>query len=767
MNAQGNNSGKDGRPLAELMFGVGFTMLLAQILLMREAGVWLRGNEFVVACILGVWLAWVAAGTAAGYALSSLPRARHGGARHDAAVRDRMPPAVAPAWRLAIVFWWLSVAASLAILIALRCFWAWTSGMAGHAFNLGRAAYMALLLTALPCLLGGAAAGAAARLLEHVPGRTVAWLYLWETLGACTAGLASTFILIPAGKWWFTLACLPAALLALRGLRQRRLAPAGLALALMAAGLACNGALQRYADAMASRLLGATIVLNHDAPRVRLTVTRRHGETAFFFNGRLAGSSVARENAEELASYASLAAHGHGRASVIGFPYNGLVRELAARAAWVDVIDPEAELLAGIAPHLRAEDARALTQPHVRVLEQDPRAWFHACAKNAARGTPGSNGYDIVIIDAGVPDSYAAARLYSEQFYRDVREALAPGGVVMVVLPGSAGYVPDDLARLLARARNTLGGVCGNATLIPATSALLFARKGPAVSDDPAWWLERSGTNMPGPWFSPALLRDHLNPYRVNQFRTALSRFAAEKPQRDLAPRMYGDALRYYEARFAHGIGGVLAWLYDSPQRALVVTFALFTCWALAAQTCAFGAWRRTQLALTGAAVAMAGLTSELLVIARFVVVRGSPYHELGVLFAAYMLGLSLAVYECGRRRPLGGPSGLLGPAGALCLVLCAATMLPWPAGHTAALAVSGVFIMLSGCACGACFALLAARARETRGGGATLYAADVAGAMAGAALFSIVVPPVLGFQVLALMLSVLVVVVALVWGRR
>jgi hypothetical protein len=138
-------------------------------------------------------------------------------------------------------------------------------------------------------------------------------------------------------------------------------------------------------------------------------------------------------------------------------------------------------------------------------------------------------------------------------------------------------------------------------------------------------------------------------------------------------------------------------------------------------------------------------------VVARFVTARGAVCYALGMVFACFMLGLACAAHMV---RMLPEAKAWRSAPLLLVAVLAGVAWLPWPetAGGImlAACAATGA----AGFCVGACFASMARTAATVAGGGITLYVADMAGALVGGVLFSIVVPPVLGFGALALVLG-------------
>ncbi len=712
--------------------GLGFTALLAQVLLIREAGVWLRGNELIIGAMLAAWLAWGALGSMAGYWY------------------ERAAPGHEARW----LAWLLAVLCALLELLLLRCCWPSAGNLAGAADTMGRAVVLSCAITALPSALHGFVCGTIVRRWEAAQARSIARLYLWETLGAALAGALVTFVLIPLGCWWASVAVMalaPALVLSWNaGRARRRYAVQICAGVLLLAAWRYHEVLEARAQAIASRFLTGRIVAFVDTPKARIAVTRCAGEHAFYSSGRLVGSSLQREYAEELACYALLGAETPRRALVLGFPYNGLVRELAARGSAVTVLDPARAQMLALREFLLPEDAAALALPQVTVAAADSRAWLAS-----AQGCTAT--FDIILQDIGLPESYAMARYYSREWFMALRARLADDGVLVVALPGSAGHVPDDLARIIARVRGTLHGAYAQVLLVPAASTLLIAAPHARLGSDVAWWQSRAAARgMTGAWFSAALLDDHLQPWRTAQFVAACARIGALAPHTDMTPRAYGDALRYYEARFSSTTHAVISALYGAPLRTLAWAALGVACW-LAAAYAAVRA-RRPALAawLQMTALSAAGFVAQMTVVIRFVVQQGSVYYALGALFASFMAGLALATWWCDKHAVRARSGWRLAPLAALLLTLLATLYAPWPAGIAGATLAALLLNMAAGACVGAFVAQTAWDACATTGGGIAVYAADLCGALAGALAFSIIIPPALGFAALAALVMAL-----------
>jgi len=85
-------------------------------------------------------------------------------------------------------------------------------------------------------------------------------------------------------------------------------------------------------------------------------------------------------------------------------------------------LDPAMTRLAAELPPLVELNRGAMTDPRVRVINQDALVWLDRA--------PGR--WDAIIIDFPDPNTFALGKLYTTRFYRLVRRALAPGGAVAI-----------------------------------------------------------------------------------------------------------------------------------------------------------------------------------------------------------------------------------------------------------------------------------------------------------------------------------------------
>jgi spermidine synthase len=100
---------------------------------------------------------------------------------------------------------------------------------------------------------------------------------------------------------------------------------------------------------------------------------------------------------------------------------------------WPDVLsvtlvdlDPGMTELARDLPKLRDLNGSSLSDPRVRVVNEDAMVWLG----EAHEGMPAK--FDAVVVDFPDPNNFALGKLYTVRFYRMLRERLGEGAVVSV-----------------------------------------------------------------------------------------------------------------------------------------------------------------------------------------------------------------------------------------------------------------------------------------------------------------------------------------------
>jgi spermidine synthase len=341
----------------------------------------------------------------------------------------------------------------------------------GALVEFGPMAGVILLSVAPVCLLAGALFPPLARRLAET-GRPAGQAYLWECAGAAAGGALFSFVLIRYLDPFQTaalilMADLSAALsfanlqLAHLRLALRLNLPLDLPLALLPLAhlplallplvllLLVLLPLASFIHRATLRWQWSDLAFAADSPYGRIVIQARDSQRIFYENGLLMFET--QGTAPEEVVHPPLLAHPAPRdVLLIGGAAAGNLREaLRHPVAHVTVVETDPLLLQAARLHLPPDEAAVLDDPRVTVVLADGRRFVQT-----ARQT-----FDVVILDLPEPSTGALNRFYTEEFFREVRTVLNPGGILALGLPAAENYWSPELARRNGSIYHTLRAV--------------------------------------------------------------------------------------------------------------------------------------------------------------------------------------------------------------------------------------------------------------------------------------------------------------------
>lgn len=177
-------------------------------------------------------------------------------------------------------------------------------------------------------------------------------------------------------------------------------------------------------DFFEQQLYTDRIIYRQQTPYQRIVLTRDGDDVRLFLDGNLQFSSLDEYRYHEMLVHPAMsAARSHEAVLVLGGGDGFVARELlkyedVQRIVVVD-IDPVITDLARTFRPWRDLNQDALSDPRVELVHQD--------AYNYIQTTVGQ--FPVIISDLPDPNTEGLAKLYSEQFYRMLRQRLTPDGV--------------------------------------------------------------------------------------------------------------------------------------------------------------------------------------------------------------------------------------------------------------------------------------------------------------------------------------------------
>jgi len=730
------------------LLALGFTSTVAQVLLVRELVAVFYGNELVLGLILAAWLAWGALGAGlAGRFVSCSQKILAGGL---------VALGLLPALQM------LLVRAARGLLRVPP----------GALVEFGPMAGVILLSVAPVCLLAGALFPPLARRLAET-GRPAGQAYLWECAGAAAGGALFSFILIRYLDPFqtaalilivdlaaaFFLANLPLANLQLANLRlanlqlahlrlanlqlaNLRLANlqlahlplANLPLALLPLALLLLALLPLALLPLASPIHRATLrwqwsdlAFAADSPYGRIVIQARDSQRIFYENGLLMFET--QGTAPEEVVHPPLLAHPAPRdVLLIGGAAAGNLREaLRHPVAHVTVVETDPLLLQAARLHLPPDEAAVLDDPRVTVVLADGRRFVQT-----ARRT-----FDVVILDLPGPSTGALNRFYTEEFFREVRTVLNPGGILALGLPAAENYWSPELARRNGSIYHTLRAVFPHVLALPGETTYFLASADPLDADPDLWGRRLAERGIPTRWVTASYIRYLFTTDRFAQVREALEATAGVRLNRDLTPICYYYDLALWLFRFTPRLRG----FFERTDLLRLNWVAL----ALAVPVGLARVRRRWAVPITVGGAGLAGMMLEVVILLAFQVRHGSLYAQVSLIVAAYMVGMVLGS-RWGASRRWESPKCrrvLLALMGVLAMV---SAVLPFLLQRSLPAPVFPLLALLAGGWGGAVFPLaLQAESGDVGRAAGRLYGADLAGGCLGALLGGAFFIPLLG----------------------
>jgi len=708
--------------LARACLVMGFTALLAQVVLTRELLGLCYGNELIVALVLAVWLVVVGMGSALG-------------ARVERRLRV---PERACAWSQ------LALAALLpAALLLLRRF---PPAAPGPGQVLGPGAVLLAALEALmpACLLLGLQFVFAARWAsEGQETRGVSVVYALEAAGAVLGGLVFHLLLAQHASHVLTLSLVALGNVVSAWALLRPRAAGAIPLAALAAALLLLALTSRRVELAALRTSprwqGLNPVATVSSKYGELVVAAQSGQVSFYQSGLLLFTSQ-DEYANEVAVHLPLLAHADPRAVLLlGGHLPGLVGEaLKHPVAQVDGVELDPRVVELAARWLPPAALAPLRDPRVHAHTGDARAFVRSARAQ----------YDVIIVNLPDPTTAALNRFYTVEFLREAQRALKPGGLLAVGVTGSETQLSGPLQLAVATVEHTLAAVFPERLIVPGERTVFLASTGPLTADWRLLAARLSSRGVRASFVNDAWLRDALLPLRSELFEEALREAPRPPLDTDLDPISYYHQTRVWLEQLSPGVAAPLRFLSG-----FSVWWA-FASWALAGAVALVtrGAPRRSASRLFAAAtIGGFGLVMEVLALLVFQSACGYLYQALAGLTAAFMAGLAAGAMAAGRRlarREVGDVSLLicLAAAGLTCLLVPALFRLAL-ASPALAPSLLALTLAFAGALVGAAFPILTALYRRDRPASAAgaIYAADLVGSSGAAAVVGVIAVPLVG----------------------
>jgi len=726
---------------------IGFTAVIAQIVLLRELMIVFCGNEMSLGLMLASWLVWTAIGS---------------GGLGRLATRTRQP-------RRVMAFFEVFVALTfpLAIFLARASKGAFES-VPGEILGPGPMILTSLVVLSIFCLLSGGLFAVGSRLCAQEAGTSTlagtSNVYLLEALGSGLGGVLASLLLIR----YFTsfqiagLLCLlnflGAACLGILSGPLRR-----------AVGLALVGAFAfvvfpvgcPWLEKVSLKRLwsGFDLVASRNSVYGNLAVVQTEGTRSLFENGLAAFHVPDPAAAEEAVHFALLEHPAPKSLLLVGGGVNGSLSQALQHPSLerIDYVELDPTVLELAEEYFPAAWAPLRADPRVRVHNTDGRLFVRTTDLR----------FDVVILNLPDPQTAQLNRFYTLEFFQEVATKLTPAGVFSFQLKASEDYISPDLANFLRCIYKTLRQVFPEVVAIPGDTIHFFAtdRAGSLTNDSQELMARLRARHIRTSYVREYYLPYRMMPDRMLDLELQFRPQADTRTNRDFAPIAYYFDVALWSTRFNRAYRRVfqaMAAVRFGPL-ATALGLALFGLVGLVRGLLAAENRSRASAGFCVAAMGFTLIGLEMLLLLAFQAIYGFVYQQLAIIIAGFMLGMSLGSrWGIARGAGPGGPQDarrlfrlqLLAAVSPMLLYFLFDAMTAIKNPAAVFLASQIVFPVLA-VSCGlfggyqfpvATRIFFANSDYKARGPG-TLYALDLAGACLGAVVLSSYLVPVFGFQ--------------------
>lgn len=464
----------------------------------------------------------------------------------------------------------------------------------------------------------------------------IARVYLWESAGAAAGGLLVYLLLVPFFSNWRAVALLGslAAVFVFFSFARKREKPAlGLVLCLF---------LGMFLFDEPSQTIfwkPFTLVRSKDSLHGKLQVIRTGEQVTLYNNGLQAYSYPDPAAAEEAVHFACLQNPDAGKVLLIGGGVGGSLQEILKypRTA-VDYVELDPEIIRLSREFLPQDGQAALADVRVHIFFQDGRRFLEKARQK----------YDLVILNLPEPATAQINRFYTQEFFREVKDKLNPGGVLSFRVRSAENYISPELRGFLSTLYVTLKEVFAEAEVIPGDTNIFLASDAPLTLNVGDLAQRIKTLHLRTRFVTPGMLPARLNPIRVDRLKKNIQSGQGHINS-DLAPICYFFNSVLWSTQFKSLESGVLAflarirlfWLLDVPLLLFVLGLILFR-------------MKHKESSFFLVPLAVLGLTTiacEIMIIVWFQSLYGYVYQRMALLLTSFMAGLALGAWRGSKRK--------------------------------------------------------------------------------------------------------------------
>ena len=602
---------------------MGFSGIVAQVLLLRELLIVFSGNEFIIGIILANWLIIEAAGS---FLLG----------RYIESIKRRVEAFV-------VVQMLFSISLPLMVYLtrSLRPILGVAPGEGLGFLQILGSSFFILLPVTLPhgalFTFGCKLHSGYSRIRQA---RSVGKVYLYETLGTIAGGLAFTYLMIPRCHafqiaFFVSLLNLISCLSLLTPFwtkKSRMTFAVVLILPLIFTGylLFSGRANEIHRSSIDSQWPGQKVIIYQNSIYGNITVMESEGQYTFFSDGVPIITTPDPDTTfvEEFAHIPMLSHPDPQEILVLSGGAGGLINEILKHPTVkrVDYAELDPLLLELIRQFPTPLTQLELSDSRVNIRNLDGRLFVQSTPQQ----------YDLILMGLSIPSDLQVNRMFTEEFFLIAKKRLKGRGILALTLPGSLTYLSDELRDLNACILDTLGTVYPYVRVIPGDFNLFLASTSPHISTIESSTLSQ---RLKDRSIKTNLLNQGYMEYRLHKrwldwFSGFMEGYEGKKNS-DFLPTAVFHSLAHWNSLFS---SFSFRWFERVNLKFIIIFISVVTL------SLGILSWRVRRLSRLSIPLAImntgfAGMLLDLVIIFAFQTLYGYVFYQVGILITVFMVG--------------------------------------------------------------------------------------------------------------------------------
>jgi spermidine synthase len=461
-------------------------------------------------------------------------------------------------------------------------------------------------------------------------GRTLAFAYAIESAGGLIGGLFSTlFIMWGLRNCSIALLCalisVIISIIVLKGLKKSILRWMAIALVCIFVALLWKSS---SLDSRMTKWNHPNLLESNDSPYGRITVTKLYNQISVFENDALAFETEGTD-AEYFCHLTALQHHNPRNVLILGGGIEGIVSEIAKyKPRRIDYVEINPVMLNMVKQYLPDEIRKSLGEPNVHIIFADPRQYLKK-----------SGMYDLILVGMPEPASGQANRFYTQEFFEQCSAKLNPGGILGFKLRTAENLWTKPLTSRNSSIYNALQSVFPEVLFLPGTINVVTASRAPLPRTPEVMSRRLQDMKIATRLISPNYINYLFTNDRFFKIRDLLKRETAS-PNTDIRPVCYQYAFIIWLSKFFPRLA--LFDLSSIMDKKFFKPFLLLLCIILPVIFLLSRFRPAPRRILLVAAAGFMGMVLETILILYYQVKHGVLYQDIGLLLMSFMAGLAL-----------------------------------------------------------------------------------------------------------------------------